>query len=120
MTYRVRKSVITFSGTAGEFMEFLNSWGVNMDGTAVWDDLELTATIGRHPAGKGLRAGDPPPHRCMVTPGTDECMTCGETVRPSLTPDPGWCGHRPEHNPNLVCIAPPTHGATVHRYADLG
>lgn len=47
-----RRTVITFRGTLAEFLDFLTD--MHAARPLVKDEWDLTASIARHPAGKGL------------------------------------------------------------------
>lgn len=58
-----RRRVLTFTGTRSAFLRYLVSTRFLTEFLAEPDEelreWELTASIARHPAGKGLQAGDP-------------------------------------------------------------
>lgn len=56
MTDSNRRFLVFFSGSVSEFRAFLT----DLADLELLDQVDLTACIGRHPAGKGLRQADAP------------------------------------------------------------
>lgn len=101
------RRVLSFTGTLGAFLDYLDSWDTagQMDrATAAGEsyDWELTASIARHPAGKGLQAGDPSrAENAWVQP----CRV----IVPDHVPDDSGEGNRPTE----VCAC--NHEAMFHK-----